>query len=77
MLDATFTFYEHLKVISSKINNSLETITKIAKPFAKAVSDNHMQSFVRPHQDYYDSIFNGANNPTFYWKLESVRIMLA
>ena len=45
MLDATFTFYEHLKVINSKINNSLETITKIAKPFAKAVNDNHMQSF--------------------------------
>lgn len=45
MLDATFTFYEHLKVINSKINNSLETITKIAKPFAKAVNDNRMQSF--------------------------------
>ena len=35
------------------------------------------KAFVRPHLDYYESIFNGTNNPTFYWKLESVRIMLA
>ena len=74
MFDATFTFEENLKVINSKLSNSLEVITKIAKPFAKAVNDSHMQSL---SETYDDSTFCRASNPTIYWKLKSVRAMLA
>ena len=71
--DAQFTFEEHLKVITTKVNKTIGMLWKLRKTLPKPVLMTMYKALVRPHLDYDDIIYDEAYNETIYQKLESIR----
>ena len=72
-LDARLTFEEHLKVITTKVNKSIGLLRKLQKTLPRPVLMTMYKTFVRPHLDYGDIIYDEAYNETFHQKLESIQ----
>ena len=72
-LDARFTFEEHLKVITTKVNKTIGLLRKLRKTLPRPVLMTMCKAFVRPHLDYGDIIYDEACNETFHQKLESIQ----
>ena len=72
-LDARLTFEEHLKVITTKVNKTIGLLRKLQKTLLRPVLMTMYKTFVRPHLDYGDIIYDQAYNETFHQKLESIQ----
>ena len=70
-LDAQFTFEEHLKVITTRVNKTIGPLRKLRKYLQRPVLMTIYKAFVRPHLVYDDVIYDEAYNTTFHQKLES------
>ena len=68
-LDAKLTFEEHLKVITTKANKTIELQKFLPRPVLMTM----YKAFVRPHLDYGDIIYDEAYDETFHQKFESIQ----
>ena len=70
-LDDKLNFGEHLKYIANKVNKSIELLRKLQNLLPRQSLVTIYKSFIRPHIDYGDVIFDQAYNKSFHKKLEN------
>ena len=72
-LDKKLTFEEHLKKVESKVNKTIGFIRKLQNVLPRSALLTIYKSFIRPHLDYGDMIYDKAFNESFHAKLESLQ----
>ena len=73
ILDEKFNFVEYLRYIANKINTSIGILRKLQKSLPRRSLVTIYKSFIRPHLDYRDVIFDQAYNNSFHESLESLQ----
>ena len=71
-LDNKLNFGEHLKYITNKVNKSIVLLFKLQVILPRRSLVTIYKSFIRPHLDYGDIIFDQAFNKSFHDNLESI-----
>ena len=72
-LDKKSNFAEHLRFIANKAITFIGLLRKIQKCLSKQSLITIYKSFIRPHLDYEDLIFDQTNNKSFHESLESLQ----
>ena len=72
-LDDKLNFGEHLKCITKKINKSVGLLCKLQMILPIWSCRTMYKSFIRPHLDYGDIIFDQAYNKSFHDFLELIQ----
>ena len=72
-LDPKLSFDEHIQCILIKTSNIIGLIRKLQPIIARAALLTIYKSFLRPHFDYGDVVYDCAFNKYFQNKLESVQ----
>ena len=70
VLNNSLSFKEHLKMISSKVNKTIELQRKLHNTLPRSAPLIICKTFVRSHLDYGDIIYSQAYNTIFQQKLE-------
>ena len=70
-LDKKLNFEEHLKKVESKVSKTIGIIRKLQNVLPRSALLTIYKSFIRPHLDYGDIIYDKAFNESFHAKLES------
>ena len=70
-LDKKLNFEEDLSKVESMVNKSIGIIRKLENVHPRSALFTIYKSFMRPHLDYRDIIYNKAFNESFHAKLES------
>ena len=73
ILDKKLNFDEHLDKILAKVNKVIGTIRILQHVLPRSALLTIYKSFIRPHLDYGDIIYDKAFNEAFKSKLESVQ----
>ena len=73
LLDVKLDFAEHLKNIFSKVNKSTGLLCKLHNTLRRLPLLTIYKSFIRPHLDYGDVIYDQAYTALFHQKIEPVR----
>ena len=66
-------FDEHLTNVSSKISKTIGLLRKSQNILPSPALLTIYKSFIRPHLDYGDIIYDQAYNLSFHQKLESIQ----
>ena len=72
-LDTKLDFQEHLKSIFSKVNKTISLLRKLHHILPRLPLLTIYKSFIRPHLDYGDIIYDQAYNASFHQKLDSIQ----
>ena len=72
-LDTKLDFQGHLKSIFNKVNKKIGLLSKLLNTFSRLPLLTIYKSFIRPHLDYGDIIYDQAYNVSFHQKLESIQ----
>ena len=72
-LDNRLTFYKHLTRVSNKIGKTIGLLRKLQNILPRPAILTIYKSFIRPHLDYSDIIFDQAYNLSFHQKWESIQ----
>ena len=72
-LDKKLNFDEHLSKVESKVNKTIGIIRKLQNVLPRPALHTIFRSFIRPHLDYGDIIYDKACNESFHAKLESLQ----
>ena len=72
LLDHKLDFNEHLKIVTSKVSKGVGLLRKLNRILPRSSLLTIYKSFVRPHLDYGDIVFNQAFNESFHNKLEKL-----
>ena len=72
-LDCKLTFEEHLKTIANKINKSIGLLRKFQNFLPRESLLTIYKSFIQPHLDYGDIIYNQTYNTSFHQRLKSLQ----
>ena len=72
-LDKKLHFDEHLSKVESKVNKTIGIIRKLQNVLPRPTLLTIFRSFIRPHLDYGDIIYDKAYNESFHAKLESLQ----
>ena len=72
-LDKKLNFEEHLNKVESKVNKTIGIIRKLQNVLPRSALLTIYKSFIRPHLDYGDIIYDKAFNESFHAKLESLQ----
>ena len=72
-LDEKLNFQTHIKEKTAKANKGIGIIRKLAKVLPVESLITIYKSFVRPHIDYGDIIYDQPNNDSFYNMIERVQ----
>ena len=72
-LDTKLDFQEHLKSIFSKVNKTIGFLRKLHHILPRSPLLTIYKSFIRPHLDYGDIIYDQAYNASFHQKLDSIQ----
>ena len=72
-LDTKLDFQEHLKSIFSKVNKTIGLLRKLHHILPRSPLLTIYKSFIRPHLDYGDIIYDQAYNASFHQKLDSIQ----
>ena len=70
ILDNRLSFANHLKMILNKVNKTVGFLRKLHNILLRPVLLTIYKSFIRPHLDYADIIYDQAYNKSFQQKLE-------
>ena len=70
-LDDQLNFGEHLMYIANEVNKSIGLLCKLQKLLPRRSTITIYKSFIRPHIDDGDVIFDQVYNKFFHEKLES------
>ena len=73
ILDTKLDFQEHLKDKLSKISKTIGLLRKLQKILTRLPLLTIYKSFIRPHVDYGDIIYDKAYNSSFYENLEKIQ----
>ena len=71
-LDTKLDFQEHLKSIFSKVNKTIGLLRKLHHMLPRLPLPTIYISFIRPHLDYGDTIYDQTYNASFHEKLDSI-----
>ena len=72
-LDTKLNFQEHIKNILTKVNKTIGLLRKLQNILPRESLLTIFKSFVRPHLDYGDVIYDQSYNNTFHQKMESIQ----
>ena len=75
ILDSKFNFSEHLKTIFQKTNKTIGLLRKLQILLPRAPLITIYKSFIRPHLDYGDMIYDQTFNMPFQKKWKPFSIM--
>ena len=70
ILDNRLSFANHLKMILNKVNKTVGLLRKLHNILPRPALLTIYKSFIRPHLDYGDIIYDQAYNTSFHQKLE-------
>ena len=73
LLDVKLDFQGHLKNIYSKVNKTMGLLRKLHNTLPRLPLLTIYKSFIRPHLDYSDVIYDQAYTASFHQKIESVQ----
>ena len=73
ILETKLDFSLHLKNVQNKVNRTTGLLHKHQDTLPRTSLINIFKSFVRPHLDYGDIIFDRAYNTSFYQNVESIQ----
>ena len=73
IFDSQLSFEEHLKTIFSKVNKTIGVIRKLRNSSPRPSLMTLYKSFIRPHLDYGDIIYDQPFNNSFQYKIESIQ----
>ena len=73
ILGSKLNFQEHLKNILNKVNKSIGLLRKLQNILPQEALLTIYKSFVRPHLEYDDVIYDQNYNNYFHQKLESIQ----
>ena len=73
ILDTKLNFHRHIKNILTKVNKTIGLLRKLQKILPRESLLTIFKSFVRPHLDYDDVIYDQSYNNTFHQKMESIQ----
>ena len=73
ILDQKLTFEEHLKNVYTKTTKTLNLLRKLQNLLPRSALITLYKSFVRPHLDYGDIIYEESYNASFHERLESIQ----
>ena len=73
ILDSKLNFQEHLQNILNKVNKTIGLLRKLQNILPREPLLTIYKSFVRPHLDYGDVIYDQHYNNFFHQKLESLQ----
>ena len=72
-LDSKLNFSEHLKTIFQKTNKTIGLLRKLQTLLPRAPLITIYKSFIRPHLDYGDMIYDQTFNMSFQQKMETIQ----
>ena len=72
-LDNKLNLGRHLKYITNKVKKSVGLLRKLQMILSRRSLVTIYKSFIRPHLDYGDIIFDQAFNKSFHDNLESIQ----
>ena len=72
-LDCKLNFEEHLKTIVNKINKTIGLLLKFQNFLPRKSLLTTYKSFIQPHLDYGDIIYDQTYNTSFHQRLESLQ----
>ena len=72
-MDSRLDFKEHLEIIFKKNSKTIGLLRKLQNLLPRKSLITVHKSFIRPHIDYGDIIYDQANNASFQRKLESIQ----
>ena len=70
ILDNRLSFANHLKMILNKVNKTVGLLRKLHNILPRPALLTIYKSFIRPHLDYGDIIYDQAYNTSFHQKLD-------
>ena len=73
LLDVKLDFQGHLKNIYSKVNKTMGLLRKLHNTLPRLPLLTIYKSFIRPHLDYGDVIYDQAHTASFHQKIEPVQ----
>ena len=73
ILDTKLDFQEHLKAIFNKVNKTIGVLRKLQNILPRPSLIAIYRSFIRPHLDYGDVIYDQSFNASFHQKMESIQ----
>ena len=71
--DSKLNFIEHLKTIFQKTNKTIGLLRKLQTLVPRAPLIKLCKSFIRPHLDYGDMIYDQIFNMSFQQKMEIIQ----
>ena len=72
-LDSTLNFSEHLKTIFQKTNKTIGLLRELQTLLPRVPLITIYKSFIRPHLDYGDMIYDQTFNMLFQQKMETIQ----
>ena len=73
VLDTKLDFSLHLKNIQNKVNKTIGLLRKLQDTLPRTSLITIFKSFIRPHLDYGDIIYDRAYNTSFHQNIESIQ----
>ena len=68
----TVDFKEHIQNVLNKVSKTIGLLSKLQKILPRPPLITIYKSFIRPHVDYRDVIYNQVYNVSFHQKIESI-----
>ena len=73
VLDTRLDFNLHLKNVQNKVNKTIGLLRKLQNTLPRTSLITIFKSFIRPHLDYGDIIYDRAYNTSFHQNIESIQ----
>ena len=73
MLHSNLSYEHHIKSILNKVNKTIGLLRKFQLIFPRHSLITIYKTFIRPHLDYGDVIYDRAFNESFHQRLESIQ----
>ena len=73
VLDTELDFSLHLKNVQNKVNKTIGLLCKLQDTLPRTSLITIFKSFIRPHLDYGDIIYDRAYNTSFHQNIESIQ----
>ena len=77
LLDDKFSYEYHLKSVLSKVKTAIGLLHKFQQTLPRQSLIKIYKSFIRPHLDYGDIVYDRAFNESFHKSLESIQFNAA
>ena len=73
MLDSNLGYEHHIKSVLNKVNQTISLLRKLQLKLSRHSLITIYKTFIRPHLDYGDIIYDRAFNEPFHQRLESTQ----